>query len=348
MDRSGVVVTLKDIANDVGVSVSTVSRTINGGDSKKPSKKTEEAIWEAVARLGYKPNSNARNLVSGIVEEKQADTYSIAIILVSPHANFSTIFFRDLLSLLIDEMQNTKLQVKYVISSNGCSTAEFYQKITTVPVDGAVVLGVYDEEMFRILKDNIKYLVYTGMSTVELCADEILCDGYAATEEALTHLIENGYEEIGYLGPITRTKYKESNRLLDYKKILTQHGLALREELIINAGFRAEEGYEGMKKMMENLPDAIFCTSDMIAIGAMKFVIEQGLRIPEDVAFIGLANRTLSKFMNPSLTTIDIPKENLAQLSVSMLEEKIESKRTENMRVDIMPTLEIRDSSIRK
>lgn len=340
-------VTLKDIANDVGVSVSTVSRTIKGGSTKKPSKKTEEAIWEAVARLGYKPNSNARNLVSGIVEDKEVEMYSIAIILVSPYATFSTIFFRDLLSLVIDEMQNTNLQVKYVLSSKGCTTSEFYQKITSVPVDGAIVLGVYDEEMFKILQDNIQYLVYTGMNTAHECADEVICDGYRGTELALEHLIEQGYRKIGYIGPVMRKMNRESNRFIDYKSILDEQSIVLNEAYIKEATFDAEAGYEAMREMMNDLPEAVYCTADMIAIGAMKCVLEQGLRIPEDVAFIGLANRPLSKYMNPSLSTYEIPKLNMSKLSISMLEEKIENKRKNNIRVDINGILHIRDSSVR-
>ncbi|MFI3208310.1 MAG: LacI family DNA-binding transcriptional regulator [Eubacteriales bacterium] len=338
-------VTLKDIANEVGVSVSTVSRTINGGQSKKPSKKTEEAIWEAVARLGYKPNSNARNLVSGIVEEKEVETYSIAIILVSPYATFSTIFFRDMLSLVIDEMQNTNLQVKYVLSSKGCTTAEFYQKITSVPVDGAIILGVYDEEMFKILQDNIKYLVYTGMNPVEQCADEVICDGYKSAELALMHLIEEGYKKIGYIGPIHRKKDRKSNRFIDYKNILQKRNIALEESCVKESTFEAASGYEAMKAMGDCIPEAIYCTGDMIAVGAMKYALEQGLRIPEDVAFIGMANRSFSGYMNPSLTTIDVPKESLSKISVSMLVDKIENKHRDNIRVDVTSTLHIRESS---
>ncbi len=330
-------VTLKDVALEAGVSISTVSRTINGDLIKKASPETEKRIWAAVSKLGYMPNQTARNLVSG-VSENGKKTFSIGIIQASSITSFVNPFFNQLLNNLLDEIQIAEYSLKYTIALSDMSKSSFFSRVMKDKVDGAIIMGRIDVETFNVLKANIPHLVYVGLNSVGLRSDEVICDGSLGAKSAIEYLIDKNFKKIGFLGPIIDDEIININsRYSDYFTTLEKHNIEVDDAFIKHALYNTKSGYDAMLELINNntVPEAIFCSADEIAIGALRALHENNIKVPKDISVLSMGNSDVSEYLVPSLSTIHIPKNDLARLSVNMLVDRITKGRDSNIRVDV-------------
>lgn len=339
-------VTLKEIAKKANVSISTVSRVINNDTNKPASKDTQDRVWKIVRELGYVPNQNARNLIKGnesIVES--TNTRAIGCIFTSTKDTYNDPFFSQIARGIQDEVSKRGYVLGYSFSSCDMSFSALYNNLTANPVDGAVILGRFSEDVLNFLKQNIKDIVYAGVNYVDAGFDEVICDGYQGAMCAVEHLIELNHRAIGFIGS---TKEMENvvneHRYEGYLDTLDKHSIEVNKMYIEDVELSSAGGFSGMENMInrlgkDKLPTAVFCANDLVAIGTMKALHKNNIRVPQDISIIGLDDIELSEYVTPGLTTIKVPKMELGKFAVKMLIDKIETGHTLPVRVNLPFTL---------
>lgn len=340
-------VTLKDIAEKAGVSISTVSRVINNDQNKPASEETAERVWTLVREMGYVPNYHARNLKASKKYRPNLEK-TIGCILASPKDTFKDQFFSQIMMGIQSEAALNGYNVGYTFSYFEDKSALF-QHITSSEVDGSIVLGRMNEELLSFIKSNIKNLVYVGLNRIGRDLDEVICDAYEATSCAVDYLISLGHESIGYIGEIplqNNNNIINEHRYRAFKDTLAKNSIPLNDCYIKNINLSSKDGYNAMIEIIElgNLPSAIFCGNDITAIGVMRAIHKNGLRIPKDISIIGLDNIEVSEYFRPALTTIHVPKEELGRFAVKLLIDKINGGHEINTLIKLPFKLIVRES----
>ena len=325
--------TLKAIAKHVGVSISTVSRVINNDLSRNIHPETKRKVWEAVKELNYKPNQNAINLVTQ-KKEVMKKTMKIGCLMQYPQLQekndpyYSPIFFG-----ISKTLFEHKYQLVFIDSiPESLEESELYHLINPDTMDGIIIIGNIEEKVISFIKNRIHYIVALDITEAkEYGISQVDYDRQSASKEAIKHLVNQGHKKIGFIGG--GIKYQSSDlsleeRFIGYKKALNELKLEENNEWIINSKWSPSVSYKEMKQILQlekkDRPTAMFCASDSMAIAAMRAVIEQHLKIPEDMAFVGIDNIEMSLYSNPPLTTIDIPKFEMGSMAVRVLLNQID------------------------
>ncbi|MEK6781475.1 MAG: LacI family DNA-binding transcriptional regulator [Bacteroidota bacterium] len=339
-------VTIKDIARELGISPSTVSRALK--DHPDISRATKKAVNDLAEKLNYQPNIVALNL-------RQKKTNTIGVIIPEiVHFFFSTV---------ISGIEDVAYQGGYsVILSQ--SNESYQREVTDMKalfnsrVDGMLLSLSRETTNY----DHIESIISKGVPIVfydrmykNPNTSNVIVDDYLGAKEAVLHLIEQGCKRIAHLEGASKLLLSE-DRLRGYKDALEENGMEFKSDLLIdcpNGNF--EEGKAMTKKLlaMPKPPDAIFANNDPLAMGAMMAIKELGLKIPQDVAVVGFSNWFLGELMEPSLTTVDQPGFEMGQEAARLLIKQIEMKEKEledyKPETKILKTrLIIRNSSLRK
>ncbi|ONI39344.1 hypothetical protein AN396_08035 [Candidatus Epulonipiscium fishelsonii] len=331
---------LKDIAQEAGVSISTVSRALSPDTKDKVKSSTKTQIDYAIQKLG---NESHQSFISSTKDE-----LSVGIILASSNKTFAHEYFAEMLNPLIYEFYKSNCEIKYVLAQASLSENMFLDAIQNRTVSGAVIMGRIDMELLKFFKSNIPHLVYTGVNYVGQNTDEVICNGYEAIKTLFNHFISIGYETIGYIGSTGNNSILKNDyqRFDSYKASLKNYSMNMNNDFIVHSSDTIADGHIAMNKMIKRnkLPQAIICTSDSIAMGVINALYNAGISVPNDIAIAGVDNLNLSQFLTPPLTTVNVPKDELSRIAINMLLDKIRNNRTNNIRVDIPCELIIRKS----
>ena len=289
-------VTIKDVAKAAGVSVATVSRVLN-----KQSNVSEEAfqrVTKVMEELGYSPNHLGRDL-------RKSETKRILAITASAEQSF----YSDVLS----GMEEAAYQQGYdvlIAATHDKPEHEMHllNMLFSHSVDGAVLLGAKQEaEVISKLAEN--HNIALCLERMEGCnALTVTIDNVKAGRDAVNCLIEKGHKRIGIISTTTRSQ-SSVDREKGYRQALEEHGIEYDRELVYFGNYSCESGTEGCRTLLalKDPPTAIFSISDMIAIGAMKYALAQGIAIGKDVMFIGFDNIEYSGIFVPHLSTVEQP-----------------------------------------
>ncbi|MBC5690083.1 LacI family DNA-binding transcriptional regulator [Mediterraneibacter sp. NSJ-55] len=290
-------VTMKDIAREAGVSITTVSKILNNVDMHI-SEATKERVMELVKAYNYVPNQIAKGLRSknsntiGIVTYDIADPYVSQIIV-----GVESVSKANDISVLIC---NTNPEKE--------SELEDIQFLTSKMVDGIIFLrclSAKNEEWVSNLK--IPIIVVDREWSMDIHDIGIIdSNSVAAVYKVTELLIKEGCEKIAYIGPFPDKR--SSNRIQGYKNALQDNRRALNESLIYQEGFfTPETGIKGVQNIFNGQKiDAVVCANDLIASGALLALNRKGICVPKDVKVTGIDNIALSQYLIPPLTTIDL------------------------------------------
>lgn len=333
--------TLKDIAKEAGVSISTVSRVINQKGASAASREVQDKIWEIVRKTGYSPNTAARDLKAGSIPATHKATRSIACIFARSEEPMKDLFFSALARGVEEEAFKHNYIVKHIMTFLDIDNPSTFRLITDTPVDGAAVLGRCDRQMLSFLKKYFNNVVYSGLNMLNAKYDQVICDGYQAAVSVMEKLIDMGHTNIAYIG-----ETKNENRYEGYCATLSGHHFPLRKELIINTPMTTEGGYNGAVRLLEKTSDftAVFASNDMTAIGVMRALQEKKLRIPKDVSLISIDDIDVSSYLTPMLSTIHIPIAELGQTAAKILIDRIEGGHRIPMKISLPFSLAMRES----
>lgn len=336
--------TLKDIANAAGVSISTVSRILNGNSVNAASKKVQDKIWEIAREGGYIPNTSAQALKTGTTVKKINN--SIACIYARSADAKNDAFFSALTRSIEQEALKEGFIVKYSFSAFDINNPATQHQIINNEVDGVAVLGRCDKETLKFLKLHFKKVVYAGLNALDADYDQVICDGYAVAAEAMEYLFQLGHVNIGYIGEM----HKEV-RYLAYRDVLKNHHISLDNSLITNVPISSDGGYQGAKHILETAKDvtAFFCINDITAIGALKAIQDCNYKIPEDISVISMDDIDISQYVSPMLTTMHIPIEEIGKMTAKILIDRIRGGHTLPLKISLPYYLVKREScAIRK
>ncbi len=334
-------VRMKDIAQDLGVSLVTVSKVLR--NHPDIGEETRERVLRRMEELNYRPNLAARALVTG-------KTHLMG--LVVPDLVHS--FFSQIANAISQVLR--KQGYCLVISSSQEDPELEQREIDHLLARSADCLFIASTqrtvESFRHIEEQETPYILLDRKLPELAANFVGVDneqvGYMATE----HLIKSGCRRIAHIGAPYASP--ALGRLAGYRRALTQYGIEVPVEYVIirphgdDAG--DVTGYNAMKALLnlKPLPDAIFCHNDPTALGAMKAILEAGLKIPEDIAILGCGNVRYSDSLRVPLSTIDQDclgmGEHAAKLALRLLESKLPLEPTTIM---VEPKLIVRDSTRR-
>lgn len=314
-------VTIKDIARESGYSVSTVSRVLNHRSDVSPDAK--KTIEEVVAKYHFVPNNNAKHL-------KQNNSKSIGV-LVKGISNM-------LFASIVEEIQQMieKTQYTLVVSYLDEDANEVEQAILLCrerkPL-GLLFLGgnpEYFEKEFSqvdvpcvLVSNCANQMNFENLSSVAT-------DDVEAARCAVDALFEAGHKRIGILGGNFEKSYTSHQRFIGCKESFHAHGRELDvQHCCEEARFSFDSAYRGMERLVAKYPDvtAVFAMSDVMAIGAIRALRDNGYQVPEDISVIGFDGTTLAEYYNPKLATIKQQYQTLATRSVEILFGQIELKK---------------------
>ena len=334
-------VTIKDIARQLSVSISTVSRALRDMPEIHP--ETRSAVLRLAEELDYQPNQLAKNLA-------KSRTRTIGVIV----PNLSYYYF----SAMLNSIEEAALQAGYSVLV--CQTNESYlrektniQNLLRSQVEGFIISLSRDTDTYehveRLTRKNIP-LVFFDRYAESINVSKVIVDNHAASFKATEHLIENGCRRIGMLaGPTQLTISNE--RVAGYRAALDKYGLSLGEQYICHCDYTQENTIMQtlMLMSMPQPPDGVVVISDRMAYSAVFAMKQKGIRIPEDVAIVSFNNEPVSALFSPSLTSISQPIQEMGTETVRLLLRELDSteefvpKETKVMETQLI----VRASSLR-
>lgn len=313
--------TLKEIAQEAQVSISTVSRVINQKKPNAASPEVAERIWEIVRRNGYVPNRTAQDLKKGVQAENNiVEPKTIAIIYARTDSMSTDFFFSHIAKAIEQELFKSNYYLKYSFTSLDFSNPATAAQIAALDVDGIVVLGRYDKKLFHFLTEQHTTVMYAGLNPGDTKFDQVICCGGDIAKAAVNYLYDLGHTKIGYIGAQdNEIRYK------GYKRALEKLDLPFRQRNTVNVRQTPDGGYKAANMLMDVGADitAVFCANDNTAIGAMRAFKERGVRIPEDISIIGVDDIETDQYLTPMLTSIHIPLDELGKCAARILIDRL-------------------------
>ena len=332
---------ITDVAKRAGVSIATVSNVIN--KTKFVSKELTDRVNDAVEELGYTANEMAASV-------KRRETRNIGVIL----PNIRMVFFPDVLKGIEDAARECGYKLFYFSTDYDFrKEREYLNLLKSSWVDGIVIdsccatedIEEYQKELVGNKDQRAVPVVAleTPFSAKELGV--ITLNQIKYTTESLEYLISLGRKRIGLLVGPDLPVYRDT--MVSCREVFKKHGLAFSQSDVIHGDYFAESGYTAAKAALAAGADwdAIFAENDQMAIGAIKAVKEAGKRIPEDVAVIGADGIFVTSLIEPSLTTVELPRYEMGYRAVQLLIDMIRSHSETGEHIELEGKLIIRQST---
>jgi len=303
-------VTRADVARIAGTSVAVVSYVINNGP-RPVADATRKRVLAAIEQTGYRPNSIARALASGSTK-----TYGLVV------ANISNPFVASMAHALIQEALNDDMVI--LLGDSGDDRRrelELIHSLLNRQVDGLFYNSVDRHPYIDVIKASGTPLVMLDRVPPELEVSMLRVDERAAARQVTEHLLSHGYRDVGIIaGP--REMLNAQDRVHGWRDAMQSHGLEIHDKWIFPASYSREGGYQAALQMLQGdtLPQALFASNEGQAIGCIRALQEQGIRVPEHIALVCFNGTDLAAYHVPSLTTVRQPVWEMAKTAIQMLQ----------------------------
>jgi DNA-binding LacI/PurR family transcriptional regulator len=333
-------VTSQDVADRAGVSRTTVSLVLNNVPGIQISKATRQRVLIAAEELNYVPDAAAQALAS-----RQSQIIGL-ILIRTPHQIASDVFLTQTLDGLIQSIHQQGLRLLIDIVEPKHQKETYLQLVRAKRIDGIILSGPrFDDEALTALVEARFPTVILGQIPGSLFSF-VDVDNRAAAKSAVAHLIKLGHTRIACItnAPVSYTAAKE--RLKGYRQALEEAGIVFDDRLVRYGEFDAESGYRQMADLLERgiSFSAAFVASDTLAYGAKAAIREHGLKIPQDIALVGMDDLPLSRYTDPPLTTVNLPAVDLARRASEILYQLLQQERPEQKQVILDTHLVVRES----
>lgn len=329
---------LRDVAEAAGVSIRTVSNVVNDYPHVKP--EVRSRVREAIEELGYRPNLAARQLRRG-----RTGLIALAV------PDLQVPYFAELAGHVLDEAERRGLTL-LIEQTGGDKRREtvLARGARSQFLDGLILspLASTPEEL-RVGASALP-LVLLGERISDPRFDHVAIDNVAAARTATQHLATGGRRRIAALGVAPRSSSTMADlRLQGYTEAMTAAGLPTDPSLVIETPwFDRSDGYDATLRLLASGTefDALFCFTDLLALGAIRALHEGGLRVPHDVAVVGIDGSQEGRYSVPSLTSISPDKEDIAHRALAMLRDRIDSgDQAEGVDYEASFALAVRESA---
>jgi len=338
--------TIIDVAREAHVSHSTVSLVLNNSPLVK--KETREHVLQVIDRLHYVPNDSARSLSRRI-------TNSLGIIIMaeeSPHTSYDFDQHTGLCSYNISTgiMDGLSDSDYGLITEHFCSINDpdaLPKAVLNRRVDGAFIVGSpYSPELFGHLKKIGIPIVAVGVNSFVEGLDSVFADPGEGARLGIEYLLEKGHKKICYINS-PRTFHSHDVREQAIRKMEEEGKLKLDAGWMISCEYNhGASSYEAFRTFFDagNRPDGIVAANGQLALGAMRYLYEQGVRIPDEVSIVAYEDSSLSGYAIPPLTTVNIQKEKMGTEAARCLLERIRNPKKPVEKIVIPSYMVIRDS----
>lgn len=327
---------IKDIAEILGISVSTVSRALR--DTHDVNQETRKKVLDLAESLNFKLNKNASALASGA-------TRNIGVVIP-----FITNYY---FSTVISGIQEQAFEkgyniILYVTNDDNEREKQLLYDIDISSLDGLLI----SISSNTVMQDHFEKLITQGMPIVffdrvpkTIKASRVLQDDFEGAFLATQHLIMSGFKKIAHIAGPASLKFTQQ-RLEGYKHALSMHNIAYRDDYVIHSGFSQQDGNQDTEKLLSlpDPPNGIFAVNDRKAVGAILTLKRSHIAVGQEFGVIGFTNDPISTVVEPNLTTMEEPAFEIGKQSCSLLIRHIRNKDYEPMDVILPGKLIIRDS----
>ena len=331
-------VTIRDVAEAAGVSVSTVSNALNGRTTAM-TEETRERIQKAIATLKFHRSSLARSLVT-----RRTTTIGLLI------AEIETPLFLQAMHYIEPRARSSNYNLLVSVASNPEEEIQALDLLSEKQADGLIFFSTsehVDETHLVDLYDGDTPVVLVNRASRHPCFDQINWDNTRGVSLAVEHLIRLGHRRIALMtGPSNRMSTTE--RIAGYRQGLAAFGLPDNPDYTVQGDYTSAKSQweEGARRIlaMSPRPTAAIASDDAVAAYTMRTLQRAGVRVPEDIAVIGIDDQPFASYLNPTLTTVRLPIPEAGEMAVTMLIERLAGRQDEGRHVMVPCELIVRES----
>ncbi|KEO83390.1 LacI family DNA-binding transcriptional regulator [Tumebacillus flagellatus] len=331
--------TIKDVAKAAGVSITTVSRVLNQYSDVNP--KTRTKVLKVVEQLGYRPNSVARSLVMN-----RTNTVGLVVSDLSRSRNGHHFMF-DVLCGINDRVQELGYDlVLFSTSTTAQKKTPYLDFVRQRRVDGVLMMGIRLDDPYthEVVEASVPSVLIDVPLISETCS-YVTTDSVVGAKLAVEHLLELGHRRIGFVNGHAQAAVSKE-RLQGYRIALEAAGMAFDPELVYYGNFEQEDGANGTAELLRKFPDlsAIFFASDLMALGALKYLQTHSLPVPNSLSIVGYDDIELASLMQPALTTVRQKRYEMGQSAAETLIRMLEQNE-KGRGIVLPPELVVRETT---
>ena len=317
-------VTLKQIANAVGVSQATVSRVLNFDATLSVSPQTRQSIIETAEAMSY---ATPRARQRAKADREESPTKIVLVHFLRPDQEFADPYYVAMRLGIESRCAALRVETVKVYHSESLPDPEII-----AAASGVIAIGMLEEDHIAFLKSHAKQLVFADYAPPDDEIDAVQSDFVTATRKLLAALHASGYRRIGFVGWQIRNDKgafrAREKRHMAYVDWMTAAGIY--DPDICQIDWNTEEsGYRLTQSVLSrpNRPEALICCNDNMAVGAYRAIHELGLKIPADIAVASFNDISVAQFLNPPLSTVHLPAAEIGETAVDMLMERIAGRQ---------------------
>ncbi|MFC3747787.1 LacI family DNA-binding transcriptional regulator [Paenibacillus sp. GCM10012306] len=328
-------VTIKDIAKMADVSISTVSRVVN--NSKPVNDEVRKRVLDAIKQTNYRPDltgggagGSNDNLIGVIIPQSNntvLDDFNLGI------RNLAELYGYEVIVGLTDSSMESELHY-----------LDLFRRLGT---RGNILVGsVPQQEHLELIAASAVPCVLAGQASQIPSLPSVHLDNITASYEAVTYLIQKGHRSIAMIRAAGESSVG-GDRYLGYRQALEDAGIPVKESWVVESGFSVEDGRLAMSNILNSgeQPTAVFCSTDWMAVGAMNYLIDSGLRIPEDVAVFGFDNSYVASLVRPKLSSVEYSGTEIGRTATRTLIKLIKGEAVSPSHTNVAHHLKIREST---
>jgi LacI family transcriptional regulator len=331
MEFSFMKITIKDIASQAGVSIGTVSKIITDKyklDNVKISKKTIDRVHRVIKKLNYEPDYAARLLSTG-------RTFTIGICI--PKSRHKGFHLEHYYSNIIDKIEKEAVKTNYDILL--VNFDKYVNKFNSRRIDGLIIIEQWeeDDQLKLLLKENRKFVVINNFLKQPEGMHSINMDNAKGVRDVVACFKQNNHKNLAYIGElINNSKSMEQTLRKDWfvsymkdagmpvnpELLLLGEMPGITEQLQIEHSYDQMSGYLGIEYLLKNFKGqftGVFCANDLVALGAMDYLYEHNIRVPEEMSLIGFDNLDFAAYLMGGLTTVWQPLDKLGETAFNLL-----------------------------
>lgn len=307
-------VTMRDIAEKLGVSSVTISKALN--DKEGVSDELKEKIKVVAEEMGYRFNTHAKSMKEGL-------SYNLGIVIPERFTGTTQSFYLQFYQLLSKVLDNYHYSgILNILSQDDEDKLVLPRIYNEKKVDGLIFLGQIDKKYVAEIQNIESPVIFLDFYTDQNEIDCVLTDNFYGVYEVTNYLIRNGHRKIAFVGNVHATSSIQ-DRFLGYYKSLLEHRIDLKDVYVIKD--RDELGRYIDIKFPADMPTAFVCNNDEVAYNLINELQKNGIQVPEDCSVVGFDNSIYAKLTNPSLTTVAVDMEEMSKVAVKFIMEKLKN-----------------------
>ncbi len=332
---------IRDVARLANVSPATVSRILNDNQIYKTTDETRERVLRAVTELGYQAPLKKRPHAS----VQEASGFSVGVLLAATKGKYSDPYYLAILGGIEDELARLGGTVSVIQTEQELEDQAILNRLLSAGLSGLIMMRPLSEPLFEQLHSLIPHIV--GIDTGHMPIDNVEYDHLRVSRMAVEYLYAKGHRAIGYIGgSVGDAPLKRSRRYRSYLETMADLGLEVKPEWVLNCGWDDRKCISLVEKTYHDhgLPTAFYAASDLMAMAALRALYQMNVRVPKQVAVIGMSNIEMSQYANPPLTTIDVPTVEMGIAAARTIAARVRGDTTLPKRILLPSVLVERDS----